>query len=54
MILLAGIGKKHPEFAAFSVKTCRYRQENAIFALFLMSKLADSMDYISVAEFAKR
>ena len=28
-----GIGKKFPNFAAFSVKTCRYRQENAISGL---------------------
>ena len=51
---LADTGKKYSKKCGFCVKTCRYRQENAIFALFLMSKLADSMDYISVAEFAKR
>ena len=54
MIFLAGIGKKDLENTAFSVGICRYRQENAIFALFLISKLADRMDYISVAEFAKK
>ena len=32
--IIAGIGKKFPKNTAFSVKTCRYRQENAIFALF--------------------
>ena len=32
-LFLAGIGKKIPENTAFSVKTCRYRQENAISGL---------------------
>ena len=40
-LFLADIGKKCSKNVAFSVKTCRYRQENAIFALFLMNKLAD-------------
>lgn len=32
-LFLAGIGKKCHRFVAFSVKTCRYRQENAISGL---------------------
>ena len=37
----SGIGKKCNKTVLFFVKICRYRQENAIFALFSMNKLAD-------------
>ena len=32
-LFLAGIGKKCSKNVAFSVKTCRYRQENAVSGL---------------------
>ena len=41
VLSFADTGKKFSNFIAFSIKNCRYRQENAIFALFLMNKLAD-------------
>jgi hypothetical protein len=39
MILLAGIGKKCSKNVAFSVKTCRYRQENAAVICLILASL---------------
>jgi hypothetical protein len=54
-LFLAGIGKKYYKIIAFSVETCRYRQENAISGLNIdEATLPPLSHYVTVSPSGRR